>query len=108
MAVDITLKVFNTSDTKRIECINLYFGKAIMGLFDGWNWVERQGMTVDMPNVLDRPDAKAGHIVSKAKLREWIEAGYLSSSPICSDCSAAFLNKYPPNAIFRLWFLDWS
>ncbi len=46
MAVDITFNVFNASDTKHIGRINLYFGKAIRGMFDGWHWVERQGLTV--------------------------------------------------------------
>ncbi len=68
MAVDITLNVFNASDTKHIGRINLYFGKAIRGTFDGWHWVERQGLTVDMPNVLGHTDARIGYIVPKAKL----------------------------------------
>lgn len=32
------------------------FGKAINSKIDGWHWIEQQGMTVDMPNVLDHTD----------------------------------------------------
>ena len=109
MAVDITLSVYNASDTKIVARINLYFGKALNSLSSrGWAWVETQGMTIYPPNFYESPDNRPGHIVRKSQLAEWIENGYLSRTPTGPYIPPSFLNSYPPDAIFRLRFVDWS
>ena len=108
--VDITLNVYDSSDTERIGRQYLYFGKSLgyTALWNGWHWVKEQGMTVDLPNVLDNKTAKHGSVVSKTQLREWIEGGFLSVEPSGKDGISDFLDSYPDGSIFRLWFLDWS
>lgn len=106
MAVDINLYVNKGSDLK--ECVHLYFGKALQGAWDGWHWAEEQGMRVDTPNTLADKRATKGSVISRERLADWIQHGYLSPSPMGNDTSSEFLYKYPKSYVFRLQFLDWS
>lgn len=110
MAVDITLDIYDPSDTKALGRHCLYFGNTLNhnALWDGWHWVKEQGMDIDGPWALDNKAEKRGTIVTKAQLSKWIEEGFLSITPRSEDFSADFLKSYPEDSIFRLWFLDWS
>lgn len=54
--------------------MHLLFGKALNGIFDGWNWAEKHGMKVDEPWAFDR-----GAIVHKNQLIQLINDGRLKA-----------------------------
>ncbi len=106
MVVDIILNMYK--DNRPLVCLCLYFGKALVSQWDGWQWVERNGMEVDAAWALDYKNAERGTIVSRERIIGWIESGYLSKSAIGDDRSADFIRAYPKCTVFKLCFLDWN
>lgn len=103
--MDINLNIYDETGTKHLGREYLFFGKALHGTFDGWDWVEKQGMKVDGPWAFDEGATKSNTIVLKSQLIQWISDGYLSTAH-ADGYSLDFLDKYPSNAIFNLWFVD--
>jgi len=109
MAIDIDLVIYKDSaETKCLGCIHLYFGKSLASKWDGWDWVEKNGMRVDPPGVLDDKNVNRGKNIPRETLLDWIRQGYLSPDPWGKDTSGDFLKEFPKSATFRLSFLDWS
>lgn len=110
MAVEIDLHIYqDSSERKSYGSIQLYFGRVFRTTdFSKWGWVKENGMTIELPNVLDDSDTKRGKIVTRETLLRWIQEGFLSLDSHGRETSGSFLNFYPKNAVFRLSFLDWS
>ena len=110
MALDINLEVYNSTDTEKTERLALHLGKKLKGFstYNGWAWVRENGMSVEGPWILDKEDGKIGYIVEKVQLKAWIKEGYLSRSSDGEDTTTDFLEKFPSDSIFRIWFMDWS
>lgn len=106
MAIDINLNIYNAAGTNHLSCIHLYFGPQLVGFGDEFKWVESIGMTVDGPWAYADGTVRHHKNVSKKQLKSWIDGGYLCREFRNKDSS--FLNEFPDNSLFNLWFVDWS
>ena len=100
MAIDLNLNMYNGN--RHLCCIHLYFRKALSSQWDGWDWIEKNGMKVDPPLVRDNKETELGTIISREQIIEWIENGYLSRAPRGEDTSADFIKAYPKSTTFKL------
>lgn len=106
MAIDINLNIYAPGHNN-VRLMHLYFGQKLLGLGAKFRWIKSVGMSVDGPSAYEDDTALNGYNVAKEHLGAWIDDGYLSRFPEKND-SSEFLNEYPNNSIFKLWFVDWS
>ncbi len=106
MAIDVNLNIY-TSAHNHIKLVHLYFGQKLTGLGAKFEWIESIGMSVDGPSAYEDGAVRHDGNVTKALLKTWIDKGYLGRYPNKND-SSEFLDGFPDNTIFNLWFVDWS